>query len=95
MGEFGIIYSIVRIGKSGKILKDKTVILDILGSVFSLALSALLLIVNPAGDEFYYVAAMLCIGGVGLSAIFTMKRYNELVTRPLPHFFNRKSGGEE
>lgn len=92
---FVIIYSIVRIGKSGKILKDKTVILDILGSVFSLALSALLLIVNPAGDEFYYVAAMLCIGGVGLSAIFTMKRYNELVTRPLPHFFNRKAGGEE
>lgn len=89
-----IIYTFYRIGKNAKILEDKTVWRDVLGLIVSLVISVLMLIADPAGDEFYYFAAMLCIAGIGLSAIFTMKRYNDLVTRPVPHFFDRKAGGE-
>lgn len=88
------VYVFVRIGKDSKHLNDKSVWLDILGSLFSLVLSALMLIADPAGDEFYYISAILCIVGVGLTAALSMRRYNELVTRPLPHFFDRKAGGE-
>lgn len=91
---FILIYSFYRIGKNRKLMKGKHVWLDVLGSLISLGLSFIMLMADPAGDEFYYIAALLCIAGVGLTAIFTMKRYNDLVTRPLPHFFDRKKGGE-
>lgn len=89
-----VIYTIVRIIKDIKILHDGTVLLDLCGSLFSLILSIAMLMEDPAGDEFYYFAAIACIVGVGLTAIFTMKRHNELVTRPIPHFFDRKAGGD-
>ena len=90
----GIVYIFFRIGKNCKLLGDATVWLDILGSLVSLVLSLLMLMADPAGDEFYYFAAIVCIVGVGLTAALSMRRYNELVTRPLPHFFDRKAGGD-
>ena len=89
-----IVYIFFRIGKNRKLLNDFTVWLDVLGSLVSLALSAVMLIADPAGDEFYYFAAIVCIVGVGLSAALSMRRYNDLATRPLPRFFDREAGGE-
>lgn len=89
-----IVYIFVRIGKDAKWLKDKTVWLDLLGSFGSMILSIVMLIADPAGDVFYYVAAIICILGAGVTAVFAMRRYNDLATRPLPHFFERKAGGE-
>lgn len=89
-----IVYIFFRIGKNRRLLQDHTVWLDVLGSLISLVLSAIMLIADPAGDEFYYFAAIVCIVGVGLSAAMSMRRYNELATRPLPRFFEREAGGE-
>lgn len=88
------IYTMIRIGKNGKHLGDKTIWLDILGSLIALAVSILMLLADPAGDEFYYFAAIGCMVAIGITASCAMKRYNQLATRPLPHFFNRKAGGE-
>ena len=90
-----IVYIFFRIGKDCKLLQDRTVWLDILGSLISLLLSTVMLIADPAGDEFYYICAIVCIAGVGLTATFSMRRYNELATRPLPHFFEREAGGKK
>ena len=89
-----VVYLFFRIGKNRKFLNDFTVWLDVLGSLVSFALSAVMLIADPAGDEFYYFAAIVCIVGVGLSAALSMRRYNDLATRPLPRFFDREAGGE-
>ena len=89
-----IVYIFYRIGKNRRHLNDFTVWMDVLGSLISLALSAVMLIADPAGDEFYYFAAIACIAGVGLSATLSMRRFNELATRPLPRFFDREAGGE-
>ena len=89
-----VIYTIYRIAKDIKILKDYTIYRDLAGTFVALIAGIVLLICDPAGDEFYYFAAIACAAGVGLTAIFTMKRNNELVTRPLPHFFERKAGGK-
>ena len=89
-----IVYIFYRIGKNRRHLNDFTVWMDVLGSLISLALSAVMLIADPAGDEFYYFAAIACIVGVGLSATLSMRRFNELATRPLPRFFDREAGGE-
>lgn len=89
-----VIYTIYRIAKDIKILKDYTVYRDLAGTFVALIAGIVLLICDPAGDEFYYFAAIVCAVGVGLTAIFNMKRNNELVTRPLPHFFERKAGGK-
>lgn len=90
-----IVYYLIRLGKNAKFLKDGSVWGDVIGTIISLILGSFMLIADPAGDELYYIAAIICALGVGLTAIFTMKRYNNLVTRPLPHFFDRKKGGEE
>ena len=89
-----IIYIFVRIGKNAKWLDDKSVWLDLLGSFGSMLLSVVMLFADPAGDISYYIAAIVCIMGAGLTAVLAMRRYNELATRPLPHFFDRKAGGE-
>lgn len=90
-----LVYFFIRIGKNAKLLKDGSVWGDVIGTIIALILGSLMLVADPAGDELYYIAAIICACGVGLTAIFTMKRYNKLATRPLPHFFDRKKGGEE
>lgn len=75
-------------------LKDSSVIVDLLGSIFGLIMGTIMLLSDPAGDEFYYFAGILCIMGVGLSAALAMRRYNELITRPVPHFYEREAGGK-
>lgn len=88
------IYTMYRIGKDSHLLHDGTVWLDILGSLLALVISILMLIADPAGDVFYYFAAIICMIAIGITASCAMRRYNQLATRPLPHFFNRKAGGE-
>lgn len=86
-------YSIYRLRKNAKILKDKTIWIDISGIFFSIFYGTILLIADPAPDKFFYYASMLGMAGVGFAAIRMVKRYNELITRPLPHFFDEKKGG--
>lgn len=87
------IYTVYRIGKNSKLLNDKKVWFDVFGSFAALIISMLMKIIDPAGDIFYYVTAIVCICLVALTQILIMRRYNDLVTRPLPHFFDRKAGG--
>ena len=89
------IYLLFRIGRNGKLLGDGTVWLDIIGVLAALLIAGGTLILDPAKDIYYYVTALVCMGAVGFTAICAMRRYNELVTRPVPHFFDREAGGEQ
>ncbi|MDO4489187.1 MAG: hypothetical protein Q4B67_08905 [Eubacteriales bacterium] len=89
------VYTVIRIGKCAKYIKDKTVWLDILGAAFALIYSGVTLIIDPAHDNYYYIGAVISMAAIGITAIRTMKRYNSLVTRPIPHFFERTKGGKE
>ena len=49
--------------------------------------------VNPEvfpNDAWYYGLASGCLAGILLNALFTIGRYNDLVTRPVPNFFRRE-----
>lgn len=85
-------YSLFVIYRQAKLIQDKTAVLDILGVYVTYIVSALILIIDPAANMFYYVAAILCLVGIALTAIRLMMRYNDLITRPIPHFFDRKAG---
>lgn len=85
-------YSLWVIYRQGKQIGDKTVVLDVLGAVAAFFAGGVLLIMDPAADLFYYTAGIVCLCFVGITAIRTMQRYNDLVTRPLPHYFDRKAG---
>ena len=41
-------------------------------------------------DAWYYGLACGCLLGILLNALFTIGRYNDLVTRPVPNFFRRE-----
>ena len=89
------IYALYRIIKASKALADKTVWRDIAGALISLVISLIMLFLDPARDIIYYSMAVLCLLGDALTAIFLLRRYNDLITRPLPHFFDRKAGGDK
>ena len=49
--------------------------------------------VNPEvfpNDGWYYGLATGCLVGILLNALFTIGRYNDLTTRPMPNFFRRE-----
>lgn len=83
------IYSVYRLHKDAVILKDKSVWVDVSGMIFSLVYSVLLLVIDPAPDFYFYYASMLSMAGIGFAAVRMVKRYNQLITRPLPHFFDK------
>ncbi|MDO4203472.1 MAG: hypothetical protein Q4D07_03085 [Selenomonadaceae bacterium] len=91
------IYTLYRLYDNAKILKEKgssNVWLDIAGALFSVVLGAGLLIYDPAPDIDYYIAAVVCMLGIGVAAVRMVSRYNQFITRPVPRFFDRKEGAE-
>ena len=61
----------------------------LIGAVLSLGI----LIFAPNADEYYYIAAVICIVAVLLSFWDIIRGHNELATRKLPQFDKR--GGDE
>jgi len=61
--------------------------------LLGIILSILVWFIAPAADEYYYIAAMVCIAGVLLSFFDITGLHNKLSTRPLPQFDKR--GGDE
>lgn len=88
------LYTLWCIYRQGKIIEDNSVVWDVAGAYIAFILSGIIIWMDPAADIFYYFAAILCLIGIGFTAVRTMRRYNDMVTRPLPHFFDRKAGGE-
>lgn len=86
------LYSIYRLIKDASILDDMTVFVDVAGIAFSLIYSGILLFIDPAPDHFFYYASMLSMVGIGFAAFRMVKRYNKLITRSLPHFFEKREG---
>ncbi len=41
-------------------------------------------------DAWYYGLACGCLLGIVVNALFTIGRYNDLATRPVPNFFRRE-----
>ncbi len=80
------IYTIYRIVKCSKILNDKLIGLDIAGAVAALVASIIVYTLSPANDMFYYVTAIVCMIGIAFTAVSTIERYNDLITRPVPHW---------
>lgn len=86
------IYTLYRIYKNSRILQSNSVWIDCGGALFAIVVGILILLADPAPDKIYYYTAILCMIGVGFTAIRLMKRHNNLITRPVPHFFDRKAG---
>lgn len=75
---------------------SKTPSLNGLGSVFGMiavALSGIIMILNPVSDLYYYVGCLAVMAAVLISAIDLIHTYNVMVTQPLPEF-ERNRGGE-
>ena len=80
------VYVLYRIVKCSKLLEDKTVYFDVAGAMIATVVCALTLIIDPASDYFYYGAAIVCILATTVTAALTIRRYNQLITRPIPRW---------
>ncbi len=61
--------------------------------LISLTICALIFLINPFQDTFYYGAAILGMVMTGFTVVRLVARHNELASRKLPQF--NKRGGEE
>ena len=86
-----IVLSIKLIRNAGG-MQNKSGILPALAAPIILALGVYVG-VNPEvfpNDAWYYGLATGCLVGIVLNALFTIGRYNDLATRPVPNFFRRE-----
>ncbi len=58
-----------------------------------IVLAAVILIIDPVSDWFYYIGAFVCMGTVLWAIMDIIKQHNMLATRKLPQF--NKRGGDE
>ncbi len=58
-----------------------------------IVLAAVILIIDPVSDWFYYIGAFACMGTVLWAIMDIIKQHNMLATRKLPQF--NKRGGDE
>ena len=68
-------------------------LLDVSGVVFSIVLAQVIVFINPPEDWIYWCAVVLSLLGVTLAISGMVREFNLLVTRPVPHFFDR--GGDK
>lgn len=66
----------------------------IIGSIIAIIISVAVLIINPANDFYYYIAAIISILGIILTVSAIIRRFNILTTRPFPSFLGRKGGND-
>ena len=87
--------TIKRAQKIAKIISYKKVLTDVIWSIIAIALAHVLVVWHPAEDLYYYITAALGLLGVVMTMLGIIRRYNDLVTRPIPHFFERKANEGE
>lgn len=64
----------------------------ILGSQIAVILAAIINIIHPVSDIIYYVAMILVYIGIITTLIQIIRKYNLLITRPIPELHNRGKG---
>ena len=60
------------------------------GALVALAVSTLILLINPVADLFYYGAVIFVLASLMFTLVELIKYYNVLATRRLPQFDNYK-----
>lgn len=76
--------------------KNKSVISHRLGFIMpfiSGMLSAMMLILLPTRDIFYYLVSIVALIGIIIAVISLVSRYNEMISRPMPQF--KREGGDD
>lgn len=66
----------------------------IIGSIIAIIISVAVLIIRPADDFYYYIAAIVSIIGIIITISAIIRRFNILTTRPFPSFLGRKGGND-
>lgn len=64
-----------------------------LGSSLAVLLAAVILLLNPVSDLFYYGGTILSGAAIFLTLLGIIREYNVLATRPLPQF--NRTGGDD
>lgn len=75
-------------------LRDKSAILPSLVSLASVVCNLLISVYHPVEDWWYYLGSIVCLLAAGAMCSDLIDRYNDLSTRPLPSYYERKGGDD-
>ena len=88
----GEIWLHIRLFADYRLVQDRRMLRDTLPLPVASVCSVLLLMIRPSNDLFYYLATILTGVCLLLILLGMIGQYNDLATRPLPAFHNRKRG---
>ena len=71
-------------------LKEKSMLIWPLINALCILAEAVIALIRPVDDWYYYVGAMICMAGSLIPALKLIDVYNLMATRPLPSFFGRE-----
>ncbi len=81
------------INMSGKNKEVRSHRFAFLAPFFAGIASAMTIVLLPVNDLYYYIVSIMALVAVIISAIELVKRYNELISRPIPQF--KRKGGDD
>lgn len=97
-GAFAFILSIIVLAVMSILMfrarnENRTVLMELGVDFAAGVVGAVISFLHPAADLVYYLASILCLACVAFTMINLIRRYNDLVTRPVPTLFETGSGG--
>lgn len=75
-------------------LKDKSSVLTSFVALASVACNFMISVFQPVEDWWYYLGCIICLLAAGTMCLDLIDRFNDLSTRPLPSFYERKGGND-
>ncbi len=72
-----------------KDIQEKDPVIAAVVLVATVVLNALIIIISPVNDVWYYLGDLICILGLVVAAVGMLRTYNVGTTRPLPKLFDR------
>ena len=73
---------------------DHKIARGIIGSQIAVIIAGIINIWHPVSDVIYYIGIFLCYLGLFTTLIRVIRKYNLLITRPIPEFHNRGKEGQ-
>lgn len=75
--------------KAAKLVRSGRIITETLVMLGLFAAAAVIRIINPVDDLWFYLGTILVLLGLCFGTVFLIRRYNALCTRPLPEYHER------
>ena len=90
----GAVVFTIKGSRIARVIHFPRIILDCLILSVCCTAAAVIGIINPVHDYYYYFGAVLVMGGIIAAVLGLVVQYNRLCTHPIPEYFKREEVGK-